>query len=70
MIVATRNPLAYYEMSFSLSLDVDTAKLVERHNTVGWCNRLSVTRPKAHPAKGGKAPYLNPPLAHRKARDN
>lgn len=46
MIVASRKPLAYYEMSFSLDLDVDTAKVVVAHSTIGRRSRYLSHGPK------------------------
>lgn len=46
MIVASRKPLAYYEMSFSLDLDVDTAKVVVAHSTIGRRSRYQSHGPK------------------------
>jgi len=56
MTVATRNPMAYYEMSFSLDLGVDTAKVVGGRSPTGHGSCFSVIQPEAHPARGGKAP--------------
>lgn len=61
MIVTTRGPLACYEMSFTLDLDIDTVNVARGQNIIGQLGSHCLS----HSAEHTLGEMEKPPQSHR-----